>query len=50
MEGKDFRAEVGKIKKIRDPNDPKKEIEAVGDQGKFNRIIKHLRVLARSSP
>jgi magnesium-transporting ATPase (P-type) len=25
-------------------------IEYVGDQGKFNQVIKHLRVLARSSP
>jgi Ca2+ transporting ATPase len=56
MEGKDFREEVGVIRKIRDPEcketDPTKfkMIDAVGNQGKFNRVIKHLRVLARSSP
>lgn len=33
-----------------DPNNPKKDIDAVGDQGKFNRVIEDLRVLARSSP
>jgi P-type Ca2+ transporter type 2B len=56
MEGKDFRAAVGGLKKLRDPKcketDPKKQkfIEFVGDQGTFNKVIKHLRVLARSSP
>lgn len=50
MEGKDFRARVGEIRKIKDPNDDSKWIEAVGNQGKFNQLIKHLRVLARSSP
>jgi len=56
MEGQDFRATVGVIKKIPDPTDPetdpskKRQIDAVGNQGMFNRVIKHLRVLARSSP
>jgi len=31
MEGKTFRAIVGKLKKFPDPNDPKKEVEAVGN-------------------
>ena len=50
MEGKVFREVVGGLKKLPDPNDPKKNIEYVGDQGTFNKLIKHLRVLARSSP
>jgi Ca2+ transporting ATPase len=50
MVGQDFRDTVGVITRIPDPNDPKKMIDAVGDQGKFNRVIEHLRVLARSSP
>jgi len=56
MIGEDFRAAVGTIRKVADPNDPetdpakKKMIDAVGNQGVFNRVIKHLRVLARSSP
>lgn len=56
MVGQDFRDTVGVIKKIPDPEDTetdpakKKMIDAVGDQGKFNRVIEHLRVLARSSP
>jgi Ca2+ transporting ATPase len=57
MVGSDFRATVGTIRKVPDPNDPetdptkeKKMIDAVGNQGVFNRVIKHLRVLARSSP
>lgn len=28
----------------------RKKIDSVGDQGKFNKVIEHLRVLARSSP
>jgi len=50
MEGETFRNTVGVLRKIKDPNDPEKEIDAVGNQGVFNRVIKHLRVLARSSP
>jgi len=56
MEGKDFRATVGTIKRVRDPEctetDPEdqKFIDVVPNQGTFNRLIKHLRVLARSSP
>jgi Ca2+ transporting ATPase len=56
MEGKTFRDVVGTIRKIRDPNcketnpEKYKMIDAVGNQGVFNRVIKHLRVLARSSP
>lgn len=50
MEGKTFRQIVGKIRKLKDPENPDKEIESVGNQAEFNRIIKHLRVLGRSSP
>ena len=50
MEGKTFRALVGEIKKLKDPDDPKKEVESVGNQAKFNEIIKYLKVLGRSSP
>jgi len=56
MNGPDFREVVGGLKKLRDPNcketDPKKYkfIEYVGKQNEFNQVIKHLRVLARSSP
>lgn len=31
MEGKTFRQIVGKIKKLKDPDDPKREIESVGN-------------------
>jgi Ca2+ transporting ATPase len=31
MEGKTFRKMVGAIKKLKDPNDPTKEIESVGN-------------------
>jgi len=46
MEGKDFREVVGGLKKSRDAacteTDPKKQkwIEYVGNQGKFNEVIK----------
>jgi Ca2+ transporting ATPase len=35
---------------LQDPEDPSKEVESVGNQAEFNKIIKHLRVLGRSSP
>jgi Ca2+ transporting ATPase len=56
MEGKDFRDVVGGLRKSRDQSctetDPKKQkwIEYVGNQSKFNEVIKYLRVLGRSSP
>jgi Ca2+ transporting ATPase len=56
MEGKVFRELVGGLKRYPDPSsketDPKKVkmIEHLGNQNKFNQVIKHLRVLARSSP
>lgn len=50
MEGKTFRHIVGKIKKMPDPDDDSKEIESVSNQNKFNELIKHLKVLGRSSP
>jgi Ca2+ transporting ATPase len=56
MEGKNFRGVVGVVKKLRDPEcketDPAKfkMIDYLEHQGKFNEVIKHLRVLARSSP
>lgn len=56
MEGADFRRIVGAIRKVPDPTDTesapedRKMIDAVGKQGEFNKVIKHLRVLARSSP
>jgi Ca2+ transporting ATPase len=55
MEGKDFRSTVGVLKRIPvDPSEPpsenRKMMNVVGNQGVFNRVIKHLKVLARSSP
>jgi Ca2+ transporting ATPase len=50
MIGQDFRNIVGQIKKVKDPEDPSKMKEVVGNQFNFNQVIKHLRVLARSSP
>ena len=50
MTGKDFRETVGGLVKMEDPNDNKKTISCVKDQRKFIEVIKHLKVLARSSP
>lgn len=48
MTGKDFRTEVGGLKKMFDAEG--KEIEVVSNMAKFKEIKTHLRVLARSSP
>jgi len=50
MTGKDFRETVGGLVKMEDPSDAKKTISCVKDQRKFIEVIKHLKVLARSSP
>ena len=51
MTGKDFRTEVGGlIKEEKIVDGKKKTVEYVHNMGKFNKIIPHLRVLARSSP
>jgi Ca2+ transporting ATPase len=46
MTGKDFRTTVGGL--VKDPTDPTKKV--VADQRKFIEVIRHLKVLARSSP
>jgi len=50
MTGKDFRETVGGLDKVVDPKDDNKTISCVKDQRKFIEVIKHLKVLARSSP
>jgi magnesium-transporting ATPase (P-type) len=52
MEGEDFRAEVGhKLKTIEEQVDGKTvKKKSVGHVRNFKKIIKHLKVLARSSP
>jgi len=50
MTGADFRAYVGEIKEIDDPDKEGKKIDSVGNISRFREVEKHLRVLARSSP
>lgn len=47
MTGMQFRSEVGGFKTIGEGDDATK---VVSDMNKFNEIISHLRVMARSSP
>lgn len=49
MTGKEFRDYVGKIKKLPDVGKEKGK-DSVGDQFKFNKVIKYLKVLARCEP
>ena len=50
MEGKDFREEVGGLKRLEDPSDRNLVKEEIGNKSQFRAIMKRLKVLARSTP
>ncbi len=51
MEGRQFREEIGGLRKIEDPNDTTGRLrEEIGNKAAFRAIAKTLKVLARSTP
>ena len=50
MTGADFRAYVGELKRIENPDKEGEMMDSVGNLNRFREVKEHLRVLARSSP